>query len=144
MHVSKEFLLEAVSLSILVALLLISMQMFQRSVRISSLLEKRQEKMITELEEYELIKYENCLVDGISAINYIKQINSMYQIPVIVTNDRGEFVIKEYSDYAELKNSESEKYIRPLAKFRCNVIRDENGTITEVRIGIEKEESISG
>ena len=137
MHVSKEFLIEAVSLSILVALILISMQMFQRTIKISSLLGQKQEKMITELEEYEIIKYEDCLVNGISAINYIKQMCDTYHIPMVLINEKGEFDIKGYSDYAELKNSESEKYIRPLAKYRCKVIRDENDTITEIRIGIE-------
>ena len=129
--------MEAVSLSLLVALILISMQMFQRTMKLSSLLEQGQEKMIAELEEYEIVKYEDRWVDGISVVNYIKKMNSLYQLPVSVTTERGEFCVREHSDYKELKNSESEKYIRPLAKYRCLVVRDENETIREIKFEIE-------
>jgi len=139
MHVGKEFLIEAVSLSLLVALIIISMQMFERTVKISSLLEQSQEKMISEMEEYEIVKYEDCLVDGMTVINYIKKMISIYHLPVHVTTDQEEFCVSEYADYTDLIKSDSEKYIRPLAKYRCRVIRDENGTITEIRMEAEKE-----
>lgn len=144
MHVSKEFLIEAVSMSLLVALILVSMQMFQRTIKITSLLEQRQEKMITELEEYEIVKYEDRVVDGMLAINYIKQMNGIYHLPVYVTTEQGEFCVSGYSDYVDLSNSESVMYMRPLAKYRCNIIRDDNGVIGEIRIGIEQEEINNG
>ena len=49
MNVSKEFLMEAVGLSLLVALILISMQMFERAMKMTALLEERQEQQMMTL-----------------------------------------------------------------------------------------------
>ena len=89
MTVSKEFLLEAVGLSILVALLLISVQLFQRAQKLTALLEEEQEHQITELEEYEIVKYDGLTVDGMTAINYIKRMTGYYNLLVeVVTENR--------------------------------------------------------
>ena len=138
MHVSKEFLLEAVGLSLLVALILISMQMFQRATKITSLLEDGQEKQIMELEEYEIVKYDGLLIDGMTAISYIKKMVGTYELPVRVTTTQKEFLVEEKEDCDALRDIESVKYINPLAKYHCEVSRDENEVITEVRIKVEK------
>lgn len=139
MHISKEFLIEAVGMSLLVALILISMQMFQRAVKITSLLEEGQEQQITELEEYEIVKYDGLLIDGMTAISYIKRMVSVYGLKVSVVSLNGEFSITMRSECEDLRNINSEKYINPMLKYRCKVIRDENEVITELRI--EKEGS---
>lgn len=131
--------MEAVGLSLLVALILISMQMFQRAVKITTLLEKGQEQQILELEEYEIIKYDGLLIDGMTAISYIKKMTGTYELPVCIITSNGEFVISDTAEYVDLRDISSEKYINPLAKYRCEVVRDENEVITELRIGIEKE-----
>ena len=137
MHVSKEFLLEAVGLSLLVVLILISMQMFQRATKITSLLEKGQENQIMELEEYEIVKYDGLLIDGMTAISYIKKMVGTYELPVKVTTIRKEFVVEEKADYEDLRDIESAKYINPMAKYHCEVIRDENAVIIEIIIEVE-------
>lgn len=138
MHVSKEFLLEAVGLSLLVALILISMQMFQRATKITSLLEDGQEKQIMELEEYEIVKYDGLLIDGMTAISYIKKMVGTYELPVRVITTQKEFVIEEKAACDALRDIDSVKYINPLTKYHCEVTRDENEVITEVRIEVEK------
>ena len=137
MHVSKEFLLEAVGLSLLVVLILISMQMFQRATKITSMLEKEQENQIMELEEYEIVKYDGLLIDGMTAISYIKKMIGTYELPVKVTTIQKEFVVGEKADYESLRDIDSETYINPLAKYYCEVARDENEVITEIRITVE-------
>lgn len=137
MHVSKEFLMEAVGLSLLVVLILISMQMFQKATKITSLLAEGQDKQIMELEEYEIVKYDGLLIDGMTAISYIKKMIGTYELPVNVTTVQKEFVVEEKADYESLRDITSEKYINPLAKYHCEVARDENGVITEIRIFIE-------
>ena len=139
MHVSKEFLMEAVGLSLLVALILISVQMFQRAVKITSLLEEGQEQRISELEEYEIVKYDGLQIDGMTAISYIKRMTGTYGLPVNLSTTMGEFVLSGEYEYEELRNIASEKYINPLAKYRCEIVRDENEVITEIEIRIEKE-----
>lgn len=137
MHVSKEFLLEAVGLSLLVVLILISMQMFQRATKITSLLEKEQEKQVMELEEYEIVKYDGLLIDGMTAISYIKKMVESYEVPVRVTTLQNEFVVVEKAEYDSLRDIDSPKYINPLAKYCCKVARDENEVIKEIRIVVE-------
>ena len=132
MHVSKEFLMEAVSLSLLVALILISIQMFERANKITALLEEGQEKQIMELEEYEIVRYDGFQIDGMTAIGYIKTVVGTYQLPVIVTTKTNTFVVKERNEYSSLRDPNSEKYIYPLSLYLCEVIRDENESIKEI------------
>lgn len=138
MHISKEFLLEAVGLSLVVALILISMQIFQRAVKITSLLERGQEKQIAQLEEYEIVKYDGLQMDGMTVISYIKKMTGTYELPVQVVTINGKFTVSEPSQYMSLRDSDSEQYINPFAKYRCEVIRNENAVITEIKIEIEK------
>ena len=138
MHISKEFLMEAVGLSLVVALLLIGMQVFNRAMKITSSLEERQEEKIAEIEEYEIVQYDGLVLDGMSAIGYIKKMIGNYGLMVHVVTETEEFVISDRSEYQEMRDSSSKKYINPLAKYRCMVIRDENDVITSVEIVVER------
>lgn len=137
MRVSKEFLMEAVSLSLLVALILISVQMFQRANKITTLLEEGQEQKIQELEEYEIVRYDGMEIDGITAIGYIKTLVGTYEIPAKVTTEKTTFFVKEKEEYSNLRDPNSIKYIFPLSLYLCEVIRDENGSIIEVKITVQ-------
>jgi len=138
MHISKEFLLEAVGLSLMVALILISMQLFQRAVKITTLLEKDQERQMTELEEYEIVKYDGFQMDGMTAVSYIKKMVGTYEIPVKVVTAEEEFAVTEQSQCVNLRNAGSAQYVNPFAKYRCEVVRDENKVITEIKIQMEQ------
>ena len=137
MRVSKEFLMEAVGLSLLVALILISVQMFQRANKITTLLEQEQERQIRELEEYEIVRYDGFQIDGITAIGYIKTLVGTYEIPAQVTTENSTFIIKEKEEYSSLRDPNSSNYIFPLSLYLCKVVRDENGSIIEVKITVE-------
>ena len=139
MHISKEFLMEAVGLSLLVALILISMQLFQRATKITTLLQERQEEQIVELEEYEIVKYDGLQIDGMTAISYMKRMVDTYELPVYVATLNSEFILTNTAEFEELRNVHSEKYISPLTKYACNVIRDENKVITKIQLEIMKE-----
>lgn len=136
MHISKEFLLEAVGLSLVVALILISMQVFQKAVKVTSLLEEGQEEQIMELEEYEIVKYDGLLIDGMTAVTYIKRMVENYDLQAKVQNVNGEFVLEKVSECKELRDIDSPRYICPMEKYYCEVVRDENKVIQEVRIAI--------
>lgn len=139
MSISKEFLMEAVGLSLLVALILIGMQMYQKTMKITTLIAKNQEQTITDLEEYELVKYSDLSIDGISALGYIKKVVGEYHIPVTVEDEQSCFSVTGKEDFGLLREIDSEKYINPYALFTCRIIRNENGVITEIRLIQEKE-----
>lgn len=136
MHISKEFLMEAVGMSLLVALILISMQLFQRVTKITTLLQQRQEEQIIELEEYEIVKYDGLQIDGMTAISYIKRMIGTYELPVNVVTINGEFTVTNITECAKLRDVQSEKYISPLSKYSCMVVRDENKVITELQLKV--------
>lgn len=137
MSVSKEFLMEAAGLTILVALLFVGVQVFQRAVKLTNLLEEGQEQQISELEEYEIIKYDGLKIDGMTAVNYIKRMTGSYAMVVELETVEGSFVITK-EDYSELKDSTSKKYVSPLAMYDCEVLRDENRSIAKIKITIER------
>lgn len=137
MSVSKEFLMEAAGLTILVALLFVGVQVFQRAVKLTNLLEEGQEQQISELEEYEIIKYDGLRIDGMTAVNYIKRMTGSYAMVVELETTEGSFVITK-EDYSELKDSTSKKYVSPLAMYDCEVLRDENRSIAKIKITIER------
>lgn len=139
MNISKEFLMEAVGLSLLVALILIGMQMFQKTVRIATLLQNHQEQNIAQLEEYDLVKYEDLILDGMTALSYIKNVVGEYQVPVIVEEKQKKFSVTGQADFGLLRDIDSEKYICPYALYKCKVIRDENNVITEINLVREQE-----
>ena len=128
--------MEAVGLSLLVALILISMQLFQRVTKITTLLQQRQEEQIIELEEYEIVKYDGLQIDGMTAISYIKRMIGTYELPVNVVTINGEFTVTNITECAKLRDVQSEKYISPLSKYSCMVVRDENKVITELQLKV--------
>lgn len=134
MHISKEFLMEAVGMSLLVALILIGVQMFQRAIKITALLEKEQEQKIIELEEYEIVKYDDLKIDGMTAVNYIKKMIGTYELPVYVEEEERAFLLTRREEFDGLRDMDSGKYISPLVTYRCEVIRDENEVITSIRL----------
>lgn len=139
MQVSKEFLMEAFGLSLLVALMLIGVHLFQRGTRLTNLLEQNQERQIAQLEEYEIVKYDGLWMDGMTTVNYIKTITGVYHLPVEVNTVLGSFLVTDREEYTQLRDIHSEKYINPLAKYQCEVQRDENGEICKVEITVETE-----
>ncbi len=139
MQVSKEFLIEAFGLSLLVALILVSVHLFQRGTRLTSMLEENQEQQIVRLEEYEIVKYDGLWIDGMTAVNYIKTMIGVYELPVGVSTAKGSFTVTKQEDYANLRDTDSELYINPLEKYRCEIQRDENGEICKVKLMAETE-----
>ena len=138
MHISKEFLMEAVGLALLVALILIGMQLFRRTVKITSLLELEQEQKISELEEYEVVQFDGLQMDGMTVISYIKKMVGTYSLPVRVNTGQGDFEVTDRSQYNRLREPRDEMYINPLALYRCTVMRDANEVITEIKLTIQE------
>ncbi|MBP3611438.1 MAG: hypothetical protein J6J42_14025 [Lachnospiraceae bacterium] len=139
MQVSKEFLAEAFGLSLLVALMLIGVHLFQRGTRLTSLLEENQEQQIVQLEEYEIVKYDGLWIDGMTAVNYIKTVTGVYGLPVNVNTVQGTFTVTKQEDYVKLRDISSEFYINPFITYQCEVLRDENGEICKVKLKTEME-----
>ncbi|MBQ8877756.1 MAG: hypothetical protein IJ029_03440 [Lachnospiraceae bacterium] len=139
MNISKEFLMEAVGLSLLVALILIGMRMFQKTIKITTQIERNQEQTITYLEEYELVKYDEMVIDGMTALGYIKNVIMEYSLPVIVEEKQRKFSVDSRDDLGLLRNADSGKYISPYGFYQCRVVRNENEVIYEINLLREQE-----
>lgn len=139
MQVSKQFLLEAVGLTLTVAVIFTGVRIYNRASQIIQIIEQRQEQQLQYLEEYEIIRYDgNCII-GSTAISYIKEMVGRYGLPITVTTGAGKFEITDSSQYAALRNLESEYYINPLGQFRCRVERDENEGIQGILLDYVEE-----
>lgn len=129
MHISKQFLIEAVGLILTVSLILTGVKLYQRANRMVTIMGQRQNKQIQQMEEYEIVKYEGSVIDGTTAVAYIKYLVGTYGLPVTITTAGGTFQVAGHLQYANLRNMESEQYINPLGRFQCEVFRDENSAI---------------
>ena len=138
MHISKEFLIEAVGLSLLVALLLISVRIFERTVHITDLVKEEQEQRILEIEEYEIMQYDGMFLDGMTVIGYIKNMVDNYSLPVHVTTEQNSYIVEDSEWYTLFRNPDSVYYIHPFMLYFCDVCRDENGSITEIQITVKE------
>jgi len=139
MNISREFLLEAVGLSLMVALLLVGVKMFQRTSDFIAAIDREQEQSIAEMKEYELVRYDEMIIDGITAIGYIKMVVGEYQIPVYVETSENSFLITDKKEYAGIRNLTSPYYMDTLALYQCTVIRSENESVERVEIKVQKE-----
>lgn len=129
MHISKQFLIEAVGLILTVSLILTGVRLYQRANSVVTIIEQRQDRQLQQMEEYEIVKYEGCAIDGITAVAYIKHLVGTYGLPVTITTAGGTFQVAGRLQYANLRDMQSEQYINPLGRFQCEVLRDENSAI---------------
>ena len=140
MSVSKEFLMEAVGLSLMVALLFVGLKFFQRTNELITQMDRAQAQRIAEWEEYEIIRYDGKTIDGIIATGYIKSMVCEYQLPVYVETEENTFCVEDKAECEELRNMASPQYMSALALYQCTVIRNENDSIERVEIKVQREE----
>lgn len=139
MQISREFMLEAVGLSLLVILLLLGTQMFQRATGLMEMLDKEQSRQIESLKEYEITQFDGREIDGVTAVGYIKNMVNHYGLSVYVQTKDREFTIESKEKCAQLKDKESEYYISSFGIYECCVVRDENGGVDYILITEEAE-----
>ena len=141
MQVSREFILEAVGLSLLVMLLLLGTQMFQKATGLIELLDKEQSRQIESLKEYEITQFDGRKIDGVTAVGYIKNMVNHYGLSVCVQTEEGEFTVETKERCTQLKDMESEYYIPSFGLYECCVVRDENGGVDYILITEEAGEA---
>lgn len=139
MQISREFILEAVGLSLLVMLLLLGTQMFQRATGLIEMLDGEQSRQIESLKEYEITQFDGREIDGVTAVGYIKNMVNHYGLSVCVQTEGKEFVIETKEKCLQLRNEESEYYISSFGLYECCVVRDENGGVDYILITEEAE-----
>lgn len=140
MHVSKEFLTEAVGLALLVALLMLGFQMFTRAETLLQRLDREEEKRIEELSEYEIVKYDGREIDGITAISHIKNVVSNYGIQVVLYTEKGSVIVEGAEQLSLLREENSDYYVEAWGIYACNIVRNENDSIEQMIIRRRGEE----
>ena len=131
MSVVQKFLLGAAGLILTISLITLGVQMFEKSKQVADRMAKEQENIAVALEEQGITKYDGYEINGSTAINYIKVVNAA-GVDVEVTTSNGTFTVSDDSLYSSLRDMHSDKYINPLMKYRCTVVRDENNNVTKV------------
>ena len=91
-----------------------------------------------ELSESEFTMYDDKEIGGSDVVNYIKkQLGSIdstdeANIYVHVITSTSDHSYRNSTSISDIQNFTSVRYIKPTAKFRCNVIRDANDVIIGV------------
>ena len=140
MHVSKEFLTEAVGLALLVALLMLGFQMFTRAETLLQRLDREEERRIKELSEYEVVKYDGREIDGITAVSYIKNMVSNYGMQVVLCVGTESVVVQKGEQLSLLRDADTDYYVEPWKLYDCRIIRNENESIEQIVISGRGEE----
>lgn len=141
MQVSRQFILEAAGLVLTVAFILLGVQFFERTKQVLLLLSERQEQEWQELREYEQIRYDGLQITGSTAVSFTKEMVSKYGIPVTIRKEDGSCRIQSTKELTGLREEQSQYYVSPIAKFTCEVLRDDNSAIVGIALNyIEKEE----
>ncbi|MCQ2538266.1 MAG: hypothetical protein MJ124_07695 [Lachnospiraceae bacterium] len=148
MSVTKEFIMLAAGLIVTVSLIFIGMNIYRTAATTAVKLAEREEKVLNEVAEYELNKYEDLSVNGNKVIRYLKQVGTEYDVEIVITVANPEeytYRLSEISSWGELRKTDSSKYINPLKLFRITVNKDENAALCGIEIKqIIEEEDING
>ena len=128
MSVIQKFLLGAAGLLLTISLITLGIQMFEKGKTVADMMANEQDSIAVVLEEQGITKYDGYEINGSTAINYIKVVNAA-GFAVEITTASGTFTISDEALYASLRDMHSDKYINPLKKYRCTVVRDVNNTI---------------
>lgn len=134
MEVSRQFLAEAVSMILLVALLLTGVRIYQRANTAIGIMETQQEQRLKDLEEYDAVKYDGCKINGITAVSYIRNMVFYYNLPVWILKDGARVEIDSYDMCESIKSEGTEWYVSPFERFQCEIIRDENRALVRAEL----------
>lgn len=134
MHVVTKFILGAAALIITILLLYTSLPVFSKSKTLSDQMIEEQDRTLSAVREYDVMKYDGYTINGSMAINYIKNVVNTHDIIIEVHGVSSDFVIAETSDFTLMRDIDSEKYINPLKEFLCFVRRDANDVITKIEL----------
>lgn len=107
--------------------------MFEKGKQVADIMGNEQDSVLVALEEQKITKYDRYQINGSTAINYIKVVNAA-GVDVEVTTSNGTFTVSDDTLYASFRDMHSDKYINPLMKYLCTVVRDANNVIVKVML----------
>lgn len=133
MQISRQFIIEAVGLMITVAFLSMGIGMYKRAYATVEVIRDRQERMLLEAQQFDLIRYEGEKISGSEAVSYVKNVFNEYPVEIYIKTDVKEFILDDVN-CALLREPQSVFYINPLKKYSCILQKDLNGIIDRVEI----------
>lgn len=133
----------AVAALILVGILLTAVY---RSRDFSETANDKLANMTVAAEESDYTKYDGAIVSGSDVVSAIKYFDGVADVCVTVTTSKGSYNyiytgpdLQTRSDLsvANARNKTSEYYINPGSKFLGSVVRDSDGTITNIVFAVQ-------
>ena len=133
MSVIKEFILFAVGIVITVSLAVISFNVYSKAEEVGKGIAEREQAVINELRDYDLMRYDGSEIDGSKAVSYIKKMYSTRDVTIEVTSGGRKFVI-DGTSIGEIRNTSSVYYLNPFKKYYVSVGTDENDAANVITI----------
>lgn len=139
MENAQKFLLGAVGLIVTVLLIYAGLNIYNRSKQVSDHVSEEQAKNLQDTKEYNLLKYDGCIINGSTAINYVKTCISDYSVEAHIIKGSGDTAttgyIKYSSDFTAMRDVTAHlQYINPLKEYKCVIRRNGNDAVVYVEI----------
>ena len=133
MSVIKEMILFGAGLVITVSLAFIGFNIYGKAAEIGKEITEREESTLNELREYDIMRFDGCVIDGSRAISYIRRIYAKEDIPIEVVKDGRSFTV-DGDSVSEIRNTASGYYLNPLKEYYVKVSIDENDAVGRITI----------
>lgn len=138
MKLVREILIGAVLLGITITLIITLVNSSKKGERTTYIVGEKIDKFNQSLEESEIVMYEGQDVKGSDVISFIKKnlggydstdVSDMY-VYVKTNKSENTYVNAEY--IKDIQDFTKNRYIKPIANFKCDITRDTNDMIIGV------------
>lgn len=135
MSAVQKFLLLAFGLGLTCLLVFYSNRVFHVGVKTIDLTRDKLERYNRIIEESDITMYNGEDVDGAMVLNIIKQYLGEYEtgdtapIYFYIKTSTSENTYYNSSSISSMQDFSSDKWIKPVSKFACTVVRDDNKVI---------------
>lgn len=139
MGVAKKFILGAAGLIITILLIYAGLSIYSRSKQLADGVTEGQDQSIKDAKEYGILKYDGYVINGATAINYIKTAVTDYEVEARIIKNVGGSLTTGYisttADFTSMRDvTQGTTYVNPLKEYKCTVYRDSNDLFSYIEV----------
>ncbi len=116
-------------------LISIGMQQFRQAKQIANIASRRMSEFALYLSQEELTAYDGIYLKGSDVVNFYRRFlyEDYADFVMVVVKGKEEYMFGEGGQTEALTNPEKKSYCRPDASYRCEVVKNVNEVILQVR-----------
>ena len=130
-EIAPRALLLAATVILTVVLISVMVMQFKASKEMMNVTSEQISERTEEIRNGELLELDGMVVDGADVLNVCKK-QLGKGMKVTLKNGSVSKTYSDASDVAKLRDYESTEYIKPFTTWKCSVLKNKNGIITEI------------